>query len=186
MAHLSKPECVMKRILILLLALMPVIVSAQDVNRIISDTSEEGVRSVIADSYATITDDMFIHSRYAYMKNSEAESYYITMICQYDSNPWYVKAGSAMKFEMMDDTAVYIKAALDGTPTRTGSGYQTSVSCFIPMDKYAEFLKGVKRVTFATNMLRDDSPSRVQFMYSFNTMSNMMDAYLQLLMKTGR
>lgn len=186
MADLSTPQCTMKRILILLLALMPVVAYAQNVNRITSDTTEGGVRNVITEPYATITDDMFIHSRYAYIKSPEAESYYITLICQYDSNPWYVKAGSAMKFEMVDDTSVYIKAALDGTPTRSGSGYQTSVSCFIPMDKHAEFLKGVKQVTFATNMLRDDSPSRVQFMYSFNTMSNLMDAYLQLLVKTGR
>ena len=176
----------MKRILILLLALMPLIASAQDINRITSDTTEDGMREVIAESYPTITDDMFIYSRYAYLKSGDKETYYITLICQYDSAPWYIKAGSAMKFEMADNTPVYIKAALDENPTRTSTGYQTAISCFIPMDKYAEFLKGVKKVTFATNMLRDDSPSRVEFNYSFNTMSNMLDAYLQLLIKTGR
>ena len=91
MADLSKPLRTMKRILILLLALMPVMASAQKVTS--NERDEKGIRTITTGSRAFFVERDMHMCQLSYMEEDGKGYYNIMFLISEQTSQWVVKPG---------------------------------------------------------------------------------------------
>lgn len=100
MAHLSKPLRTMKRIIILLLALMPIMASAQKVTS--NERDEKGIRTITTGSRAFFVERDMHMCQLSYMEEDGKAFYDIMFMISEQASRWVVKPGQKI---LMKDSA---------------------------------------------------------------------------------
>lgn len=164
MAHLSKQLRIMKRILILLLALMPVIASAQKVSR--NEIDEKGVRHIETDIRIMYVGRSPHGCKLSYIKENDKEAYTLMLAINDQPSRWTSKKGQ--KLMMKDVNGKVYEIISTGTSQSTigrgsnGVVYQTIVAYTIPMDKADVFANGLVKL-------------RIEYTYTDNNKTDLLD-----------
>lgn len=179
MADLSKPLCTMKRILILLLALMPIMVNAQEY--IDMDQSTATGRTVVTKPATIISGDDAYLMRFVYSKLGDNEMYYTTLIFSNQESAWIIAPNSIGTFHMASGKDIKLKTLIDSESQRQSNGkYMITSSYIIPTNNAQDMLDALLRISVKT------SSGDITIPIDFDTASFLMMSYLELLSKTGR
>lgn len=181
MDDLSTPLRTMKRIIILLLALMPIVASAQEY--IDLDKTDENGRLVVTNTAPIFSDGKMYAMRFAYSLLAENEMYYTTIVCCDEEKEWLVEPNSIGMFEMVrNEKDVYLHTLINSESSKMENGkYMITTSYIIPINKVYEMLDALKCITIKTS-----TNQYHMINIDFDTASYLMQSYLELLVMTGR
>lgn len=170
----------MKKILIILLALMPVMAQAQQQSYIdLDDTNIAG--RIISTKPAMILSgyDPYL-LRFLYNKSGNNEVYAVDFtFCGVD-NLWTVEPNTIGVFSMASGEKVTLQTYTPSTHKRGTTGYHISTLFLIPDDKLLEMLDALIKITIITDNKTYDVS------VDYDTASVIMLSYLELLSKTGK
>ena len=164
MADLSKPLRIMKRILIFLLALMPVIASAQKVSR--NEIDEKGIRHIETDIRIMNVGRSACGCQLSYIKADNNEAYTFMLAINDQSSRWTAEKGQ--KLMMKDANGQVYEITSTGTSKSTigrgnnGITYQTIIAYTIPMDIANIFADGLVKL-------------RIEYTYIDNKETDLLD-----------
>lgn len=169
----------MKRIIILLLALMPIVASAQEY--IDKDESNENGRLVVTKSTPIISDGKMYFMRFVYSLFEENEIYYTTIVCCDEEYRWNVSPHTTGVFRMATGKNIYLKTLIDSESKLLPDGeYMIFTSYIIPTEKVYDMLDALKTISIKT------SSHFFDIKIDFESASTLMKSYLDLLVTTGR
>lgn len=179
MADLSTPLRAMKRILILLLALMPFMASAQEY--IDLDESTSVGRTVVTKSATIVSGDSIYFMRFVYSELGGNEMYYTTLIFPDQKSLWTIPPKSVGTFHMASGESISLKTLIDSEAQRQSNGeYMISTSYIIPISNVHDMLDALLRISIKTNA------GNITIPIDHDTASFLMMSYLELLTETGR
>lgn len=179
MADLSKPLRIMKRILILLLALIPFVAKAQEY--IEMDTYDENGRTVVTKMTPILVNGKVYAMRFVYSKMSASEIYYTSIACCSESSLWEIQPQTIGRFEMATGKTVELKTLIESNPQKLSDGqYMITMSYIIPENKIHDMLDALLNIHIKTDTGGFTIP------IDFETASSLMMSYLELLSETGR
>jgi hypothetical protein len=183
MAHLPKQLRAMKRILILLLVLMPLAIHAQDYKYIdFSQTSEDFTRVVTKEQ--TITNNGFDYElRFCYSKFEYSEMYYVVLICTAPYQ-WEIHTGDKATFTMADGSQVILNAYMDSTCQKPEDEYIIAAAYKIPTLQVTNMLNAILSLTLERHM--NGKAQQLTIPVNHDMASHLMLAYLELLTITGK
>lgn len=183
MANVSKPQCTMKRILILLLALIPMVAGAQEYEKYISSdfVNADGARTVTTHPHLFVANGRSYGIAFMYVKIGGTELYSLTLAVVHNTPTYPVPPLTIGGFHMIDGTNLYLKTQGYPQVSEVSNGsYMAAINYVIPNTRLKEMLGALKRISVITT---DDAFS---IPIDYDTASHLMQAYLHLLMKTGK
>ena len=153
MADLSKPLRAMKRILILLLALMPMIANAQKVTS--NERDEKGLRTIETNIRAFFVDGHSHGCQLSYMEQDGKGLYNIFFAISDQANKWVAKSGQIMLMKDAEGNIYEIPAGGASfytlAPNSKGAGirYMVAVPYLLTPEQAEVFDKGLVKVRIA-------------------------------------
>lgn len=173
----------MKRIIILLLALMPIMAGAQDYIRT-DETTADG-RIVETKPYAFFSNGKMYLLGFSYSKGKQHEAYIATVVSTEQRSAWEVKAGEQAVFKMADGNRISLKSLIGSTaePIATND-YTITSSYIIPVAKASDMLGSIHEVFIY--MQDKGTNDIINIKVPYEAASYLMMSYLELLAKTGR
>lgn len=173
----------MKRTCILLLALMPLAVMAQDYKYIDIDRSDAEGRQVMTEMIPAICDSKVYGFGMGYTSNSNDHLYHITLVAINDRKAEILQ-GDKITFKMADDSSVTLSSLYDSSCEYHSSRYSITTSFLIPETHIYDMLNAVISISFD---FRENGKIKHRTLHlSHDTASEMMMAYLELLAATGK
>ena len=183
MADLSEPLRTMKRILILLLALIPFIAGAQEY--ILSDETTADGRLIETKPYAFFSNGKMYLIGFSYLKGEKYEVYMTTIVSTEQSSQWEVPAGGQAVFKMAKGNRITLKSITESTSEyEAPNDYTITSSYIIPIAKAHDMLDAIKDVF--VYMKNGGDSDIVNIKVPYDAASFLMMSYLELLSKTGR
>lgn len=169
----------MKRIIILLLALLPFVAKAQ--SYIDMDQATENARTVVTKPATIISGDDVYLMRFVYSKLGTSEMYYTTLVFVEQDKAWVIAPKSIGTFHMASGKKVELRTLIDSESQRQSNGKYTITSSYIiPNADVNEMLDALSHISVRT------SAGSITIPIDFDTASFLMMLYLELLSKTGR
>lgn len=173
----------MKRICILLLALIPVFAIAQDYKYIDIDRSDAEGRQVVTEMIPAICDGKVYGFGMGYTSNSNDHLYHITLVAINDRKAEILQ-GDKITFKMVDGSSVTLSSLYDSSCEYLSPRYSITTSYLIPEIKVYDMLDAVISISFD---FRENGKLQHRTLHlSHDTASDMMMAYLELLAATGK
>ena len=179
MADLSTPLRTMKRILILLLALIPIVAFGQ--NYIEADETNEDGRTVVTKMTPIIVNGKVYAMRFVYNKLNASEIYYTSIACCSEDSLWTIHPQTIGTFHMASGNNIELKTIIESNATKQNDGqYMITLSYIIPTNKVHDMLDMILRIKIKTDKGEFTIP------IDYDNASFLMMSYLELLSKTGR
>ena len=173
----------MKRILILLLALMPFAVNAQEY--IQSDTQTANGRTIQMKPIPFFSRGKLYVAGHNYMKSNGTELYYTTIVCTEETSKWNVGIGDTATFHMLQGKDIQCKTIIESSCEQNkDSTYMITVVYITPMDQVHDMLDVIQSISI--NKTENGEKVTTSISVDFDTASALMMSYLELLSKTGR
>lgn len=173
----------MKRIIILLLALMPFVAGAQEYIR--SDETTADGRLVETKPYAFFSNGKMYLIGFSYLKGEKYEVYMATVVSTEQSSQWEVPAGEQAVFKMARGNRITLKSITESTAeSEAPNDYTITSSYIIPVAKAPDMLDAIKEVF--VYMKNDGTNDIINIKVPHDAASYLMLSYLELLYITGR
>ena len=174
MAHLPKQLRIMKRFLILLLALLPIMAAAQKVEK--NERDEKGVRYIETQSRMFTIGQNMKMCGLIYQENKGIELYSLVLYITGQSSRWIVKQGQELMMKDAVGNVATIVPQVSSKSTIARGAYATTVMYSFTQEQADYIRNGLVKLRINMTYQQDDSVSYFDIIFPDDMTSHLKKA----------
>lgn len=127
-----------------------------------------------------------------YISKSGSEVYYLSILCNDQVAPWYVKPGDKAYLRLLNERDYHeITALLDAEPeeyisTDGTKKYRTLASYMIPSSMFNSLYKGFDRFLLKVKLQSNNADVSIAVEMPFSAIEHMLMSYLDIMIASGK